>query len=225
MEMNMNVRNTGSNTPLYSDEEIKKLAKKLAEDNSQFTEEEYIRLIGTAYIPTERKVVRIDQKHDVIYYASKDNLKMPESSISCPDFNKSRNSDEEFSEFNDFFLSHKNSMPAEQNTNIPRLVLVEENNGSPPTKQSSSSTNLIYNALRNSSETFDLPDMKTGSSYKGDETLDRTIKQIHDDIPPGCKRMTMWCHELQDFSIATVPEETPELANEEYARYSSISPK
>lgn len=35
----------------------------------------------------------------------------------------------------------------------------------------------------------------------------------------------MWSHELQDFCIAIVPQNTPELTREEINRYSSTNPK
>lgn len=70
--------NSGSNTPLFSEEEFKKMA-----EHSQFTEEDLRRLAENAYVPPQGKVVRIDQEHDVLYYAAEeDHLNEPEKSIS-----------------------------------------------------------------------------------------------------------------------------------------------
>jgi hypothetical protein len=128
-------KNSGFNTSLFSDEEFKKMT-----EHSQFTEEELRRLTENAYVPPQRKVVRIDQKHDVIYYAAEeDNLNEPENSISqknsdsptkqsssstnqicnvLRNSNVPSDSDEEskklaeFNKYNDYFLAHKTSIPA-----------------------------------------------------------------------------------------------------------------
>lgn len=145
----------------------------------------------------------------------------------------------EFNKFNDFFLSHKSREPIHKEEEN-RIVLVEpiggdncnsgvENslptkNNDSSSKQSGSSTSQIYNALHNSSETFDeFPDMETGFSYKGKETADQPMKSEH-DIPPGYKRMTIWDPGLQTLYTATVPENTPELTSEEIERYNSFNP-
>jgi hypothetical protein len=97
--MNMESRNSSDfNAPWISDEEIKKLAdsttfteeqlRKLFEASKfQYTKEELIRLVESAYVPSQGKVVHIDHEHDVIYYAAADDLNKPENSIA------SKNSD------------------------------------------------------------------------------------------------------------------------------------
>lgn len=71
----------------------------------------------------------------------------------------------------------------------------------------------------------ELPDLQHGHSYKGDETTASNMIITEESIPQGFKKMTMWSSELQSFCIGTVPEETPELTDEEYEKYASINPQ
>lgn len=73
------------------------------------------------------------------------------------------------------------------------------------------------------SEVF--PTMDTGFSYAGKRATNPSLENAEQNIPPGYKRITLFNHELQSFCLATVPESTPELTQEEYERYSSINPK
>lgn len=269
--------NAGNNKPLslYSDAEIIELAKKMAVNNSQFTEEDYIKLIKSSYVPKETKVVRIDQEHDVIYYAAEeDNLNEPERSRSPKNSNSptkqsgstqqiyntlcnssvlSDNDDEfkklaEFNKYNDFFLSHKNNIPIPIEQKKDALCLVEKDNSkddsknsikNEKSKESTSYKHLglglmvgicSYLALNDSRISIAFSAIAGISSWlifsnNRNEASERPMQRIEYDIPDGYKRMTMWSHELQDFCIGTVPENTLELTSEEYKRYSSINPK
>lgn len=73
------------------------------------------------------------------------------------------------------------------------------------------------------SEVF--PTMDAGFSYRGSRATNPSAENAEQSISPGYKRMTLFNHELQSFCLATVPENTPELTQEEYERYSRINPK
>jgi len=73
------------------------------------------------------------------------------------------------------------------------------------------------------SEVF--PTMDAGFSYEGNRATNPSVENAEQNIPLGYKRMTLFNHELQSFCLATVPESTPELTQEEYGRYSRINPK
>lgn len=114
-------------------------------------------------------------------------------------------------------------IPSDSPLNVPVKI---KNDNLSTVNQSGCSTNQIFNTLRNSHKSSDLPPkMNDGVSSRGKDIIDRPMQRIQHDIPPGYKRMTMWDHELQRFGIATVSEDTPELTYEEIVRYSSIKPK
>lgn len=145
--------------------------------------------------------------------------------------------EQEFNQFNDFFLAHKTSVLMEIAPKDSRIVLVEadkdnlakstltDSHDLSPMKQTSNSTSQIHNAMHNSSEALPFPDMQDGFSYEGKETVDRSMQHIENDIPPGYKKMIMWDQELQRVCIGTVPEDTPKLTDEELNRYSAINPQ
>lgn len=67
------------------------------------------------------------------------------------------------------------------------------------------------------------PGMEAGFSYKGKETVNQPLQHIEHNIPHGYKRITLFSPELQSCCIAIVPEDTPELTQEEYERYSHLN--
>lgn len=93
----------------------------------------------------------------------------------------------------------------------------------------SCSTNQIFNALGVLPNTFDIPPIEFGYSFRGEKNIvtdksnDKPKERV-DDIPPGYKKMLMWCEPLQSFGLGIVPEDTPELTGEEIERYSSLNP-
>ena len=95
-------------------------------------------------------------------------------------------------------------------------------NNSPLTQ---SSTQQIYNALHLSEEDLDdFPDMKAGSSFKG-EKVNRSLQSIENTIPPGYKEMIIFDKELKTICKSIQLENTPELTQDEYEKYSRFNPQ
>jgi len=90
-------------------------------------------------------------------------------------------------------------------------------------KDLNSTNNEKANNGRQFSEVF--PTADNGFSYKGSRATNPPVENAEQNIPPGYKRMSLFNQELQSFCLATVPESTPELTQEEYERYSRINPK
>lgn len=92
--------------------------------------------------------------------------------------------------------------------------------------QSASAMQESHNPRRNLSVfDYELPDLQRGFSYKGNETRVKNMQTSSKSIPPGFKEMTVWDEEVQDFWRKIVPEDTPELTDEEFQRYSAINPQ